>query len=211
MVETSKYDREIKARAETDSRSFFVDLESLSETFGFTVVRRKKRFGICRGQETVVKPIFDEVEICSERLAMLGINGEYACFDLSVKRLSTDFEYVSYKCENGYAKLYGTPTTCCLYDTESQRVLSGERLYEDFNLKDKTTEYIWARRGSYYDYIHRHSGDVIVLPCVVMAYDTPSGMFGKNQFGRVTFYDKTGTADWGMLRSAVLDGEGILP
>lgn len=210
MVETSKYGREIRAREEADSLLFFVDLEPLTEAFGFTVVRRKKKFGIYRCQEMIVKPIFDEVVICSEHLAMLKINGEYACFDLSSKHLSTDFEYVSYKCVNEYAKLYTNPTRCSLYEAKHRRILSGERLYEDFNLKDFSTEYIWARRGLFYDYIHRGSGEIVVLPNIVMAYDTPVGMFGKNGLGKVTFYNETGTADWVKLRTAVLCKEGHL-
>ncbi len=82
--------------------------------------------------------------------------------------------------------------------------------YDDYNRVAPHTEYIWVRRGQYYDYVHRTTATVVRLPAVVLAYDSDTGMFGREDNDVVTFYDKHGNADMEGLRRRVREAGGYL-
>lgn len=75
---------------------------------------------------------------------------------------------------------------------------------------DLSIEYIWAKRGRFYDYIHRASGAVISLPGIIMAYDTQYGIFGLDEYNRVCKFNENGLGCHWDLRQSVKKQGGYL-
>lgn len=200
----------LQERIKQDAQLFFVDIVNVSSAHGMDVVRRKKRFGISIEGKVVLPPVFDGVEVLTNRALVLLFEGKYAIYDIMQKQYLTQFDILSYSKEDTYYKLCRDANDFVLYDSERNRLLQGKRGYTEYNLRQKNTEFIWAKRGHFFDYIERCTGTLYSLPGVVMAYDTDKGMFGQDEYGKVFLFNENGVENPDMLRKIVIEAGGYL-
>ena len=79
------------------------------------------------------------------------------------------------------------------------------------NTKPNQTEYIWAKKGEYFDCIERSSSKLICLQgSVIMVYDTNEGIFGRCGQYKVCYFDRYGVNQPIELRRIVMEAGGYL-
>lgn len=209
-MEDDPFMRTIAERAKADDGLFFVEPVIVSSDFGYNTVRRHGQYGLMAGGQFVLPAVFDELSVVSAELAMLKVNGRYACYSLAEGVYFSGFEYVSFECCGGFLKLFTAGRHYSLYELAQRRFISGSGLYDEFNLADSGTEFIWAKSGRYFDFIRRADCEVFRLPSVTMAYDTASGMVAQNEYGEVSVYNHNCAEDRFMLRKLVIEAGGYL-
>ncbi len=201
----------IAERRNVDNELFFVNLVYVSSQYGYDIVRRKKWYGVREGNNIVVSPLYDEVQLYPNGLVVLKIEGVCACHDIKSNQPVLGFEYLRIDYTDGFLKLYHQSLQRYgIFELANNRMLAECDRYEDYNLKDNSTEFLWAKRGKYYDYIERKTGRIFGLPTITMAYDTPTGMFGKDERDVVSVYSVAGFADRERLREIVQQEKGYL-
>lgn len=209
-MENDQFVRTIAERTKADDELFFVEPVIVSSDFGYNMVRRHRQYGLMAGDQFVLPAVFDELSVVSAELAMLKVNGLYACYSLADGAYVSGFEYVSFERCGGFVKLFAADLHFCLYELAQRRFISRSGLYDDFNLADGGTEFIWAKSGKYFDFIRRADCEVIRLPSVTMAYDMAKGMVAQNEYGEVSVYNLNGVEDHIMLRKLVIEAGGYL-
>ena len=197
-------------RLQKDKELFYVEILPIETTFGVKLIRRKKLYGICCGTEQIAAPVFDEVILLSISIADVRIQERHALFDLNTKKLISKFLYERIEKAENWLILYRPECRIVIYDLIESHFLVEDSSYEAYNLKDNTTEYIWARRGKYYDYINRKTGRLHTLPGIIMAYDTLHGLFGLGNYRKIMYFDECGVPKPADLRRIVLEAGGHL-
>lgn len=200
----------IEERKKRDSELFFITPIVVSSKFNIGVIKRKSYFGVLFDAEMVLLPIYDDVVVVAESVVALKINGKYSLYDITDGKIITDFYYIAIEAVGAYWKLFGESGEFIVYDTLNKKIIYASGVYEEYNLKCIATEYCWAKRGNFFDYIHRVSGRCISLPGILMAYDTEFGMFGMNNENVVIYFDEYGYKDNLKLRKLVFEAGGYL-
>lgn len=200
----------VEKRRKKDSELFFIDTIVVSSEFSIEKIKRKNFFGISFKGEVILQPIFDAIDIITDSLVAAKINNRFSFYNICSRTSVTEYHYTHYDCIGNYFRLYKPIGIYDIFDVSNGRMLNNRGNYEEYNLKYDNTEYCWVKRGDFFDYIKRQSGEVICLPGVTMAYDTEFGMFGKNKFETVKFFEETGVENKFKLRELVSKAGGYL-
>lgn len=198
----------IKKRYKYDSELFFVDTHIVSAELDVNVIKKKQLYGIELNSEIILPPIFDEIILLTHSIAAIKIEDRISLYDIRENMPITGFSYKSMQCIGSYWKLYEDSRKFILFDTIKDKIFKSDGRYDEYNLRCEHTEYFWARRGTYFDYIHRGTGKCISLPGIIMAYDTETRMFGKNENGTISLFDDTGIENAVELRKIVCEAGG---
>jgi hypothetical protein len=208
-INDSKIQAIIDDRRRRDSELFFIDVCSIGREFGYDYTRKKKYHGLSLNGDVVVIPIFDEVLCLSKSVVALKVENKIAIYNLENKEFISQFDYVRIERENSYWKLISASKEVALFD--SLRNLFWVNLgYTEYGIRQDNSQYIWAKRGKFFDYIKRDSGQIISLPGIVMAYDSQYGMFGKDEFGKISYFEESGVENSFKLREIVNEAGGYL-
>lgn len=209
-----KIDNEIKnlieERINKDKNQFFVEACSVRNAYGMDVIQRKKYYGISMNGNIILPPVYEEVIPLSSNVVVLKIKDRYALFQMDEAGYLSQFEFSSLVMEDGYCKLYKDTDNITLYDCNNNTLIIGKRGYSEYGLRQNKSQYFWAKRGKFFDFIHRESGRVISMPGLIMAYDTLEGMIGLDEYDRVSCYDEYGVEDKDVLRELVINAGGYL-
>lgn len=201
----------IEQRIKKDLELFFVDYTIETSKFGLNIIKKKTFYGVLYKGEIVVPVIYDDIVIITNTTVAVKVNNKYSLYDIHRNEYITTFSYTSLQCIGSYWKLNNNSNNMILFDTLRRKILNISDNYDEYNLKCDNTEYCWARRGRYFDFIHRSSGNCISLPGIVLAYDTEFGMFGKDEVEEtVSFFDEFGVEDSYTLRKIVAEAGGYL-
>ena len=210
MCENLNIRKEIKIREQKDDNLFYVNTIIVHSQDGFDIIKKKKFYGVSANGDIILQPIFDEIIILTSSTISAKICDYIALYSSDKKAWITHFKYTLIDKIETYYRLFVDAKSFVLFDTLSNKVLPNINSYDEFNLKQRNTEYCWARKGRFYDFIHRQSWKCISIPAMVMAYDTDCGMFGMDENGTVSLYDKTGRKNNFELRKIVLKEGGYL-
>lgn len=200
----------ISERLVKDKDLFFVDYSVIKSKYGIDIIRKKKFQGVKNNDLILIPPIFDNIEIASNDLAIVKLLDTYAIFSLREGGQLSEFEYCSVHISNNMIVLHKGNGRCAIYDMNTSNYLHQTADYDEFNLRDSSTEYIWARRNAFYDYIHRESGRIVSLPGIIMAYDTEHDIFGLDEHNKVCNFNEYGVEDQWRLRRYVQKEGGFL-
>ncbi len=200
----------IKRRKKIDAELFFVDTIIVSSMGNIDIIKKKKFYGVSLNDEIIISPIYDEIVIITDSIVSMRIENRISLYDIIRKKPITEFDYTSLAQVGTYCKLNKNSDYFILYDTQNGKMFNIDGYYEEYNLKHLYTEYCWVRKGRFYDYIHRQSGKRISLPGIIMAYDTEFGMLGKDEFGKVSYFEETGVENNLKLRELVSQAGGYL-
>lgn len=199
----------INERKRRDADLFFVDVRTIGHEYGYEYIKRKKYYGLRFNGVIVIEPIYDKVLCLSTETAALNLHDKIAVYNIKNREFISQFDYIDISKEGIYWKLKKTSHSISLYDTEGDNFL-GDYGYSDYGIQLSNSQYFWAKRGKFYDYIKRETGQIISLPGVIMAYDTQYGMFGKDEFGKISYFDESGIENVSKLRKIVSDAGGYL-
>lgn len=203
---------EINNRLQKNEGLFFITPIMVTNKGEVDIIKRKKYLGIQTMGTIVLEPVYDYVELFSSQWAVVGICGRYALFNIYNKSFVSKFIYSHISIVNCIALMqhYGYPEINSLYDLTRERFIIEESYYEEYNLKNTSTEYMWARKGKFYDFIQRKTGKIISLPGVEFAYDTLFGMLAVSGAERAACFNDMGLEDPGQLRKDVMGAGGYL-
>lgn len=200
----------LKDRKKYDDEIFYRPLIAESEKDGISIVRRKKWRGVEKDGMLMLSPLYDEVSVLSDRLVILTVGNKQALYDTEINQLLSDFghvttetveDYIVLATEDGRKDIWHIPDC-------SNLICQGD--YEEYNLKDPNTEYVWCRRGKYYDYICRATGEIVGMAGVIMAYDTEYGIFGRVEGDKVVYVERGIGVKMCDLRKRVMEAGGYL-
>lgn len=197
-------------RLAKDSELFFVNSSVVDTKYGNAIIMKKKLKGVQGCDGILIRPIYENVEIVSSDIAIVKLLDTFALFSLRDGRQLSEFEYNSVHVSNDTIVLRKGKGKISLYNLKTSKFLHLTRDYDEFNLKDSSTEYFWARRNVFYDYIHRATGSVISLSGIIMAYDTAQGMFGLDECNKVCKFNECGIKDALGLRQVVQESGGYM-
>lgn len=200
----------ISERLAKDRDLFFVDIVVIESKFGKDIISKKKLQGVKCNNCILLHPIYENIELVSKDIAIVKLLDYFALFSLIDGQRLSEFEYCSVHVSNDMVVLHKGNGRCAIYNLNTSKFLYQTPDYDEFNLKDSSTEYVWARRNAFFDYIHRESGKVISLPGVIMAYDTEHEMFGLDEHNKVFNFNEHGLEDFWQLRRIVLKEGGFL-
>lgn len=210
IIESDIIQNIIKKRSKHDSEIFFVDTQIVSTEFDVTIIKKKQYYGVSLNNEIVLPPIYDEIVVLTHSTVAITIRDRVSLYNIYRKISITDFSYKSMERIGSYWKLINDSGSFLIFDTTKEISFNNNGIYDEYNLRYYHTEYCWARRGRYFDFIHRRTGKSFSLPGVVMAYDTDKGMFGKNENGTVSFFEESGIENVIKLRKLVCEAGGYL-
>ena len=199
----------INERKRRDAELFFVDIRTIGNEYGYEYIKRKKYYGLSFNGVIVIEPIYDKVLCLSVETVALSLNGKMAVYSIKNREFISQFDYIDISKEGFYWKLNKTSHSISLYDAERDKFL-GDYGYSDYGLQLSNSKYFWAKRGKFYDYIKRETGQIISLPGVIMAYDTQYGMFGKDELGKISYFEESGIENVSKLREIVSEAGGYL-
>lgn len=200
----------INQRLKYDSEIFFVDTKIVSTEFNMTIIKKKQRYGVSLNSEIVIPPIYDEIVVLTHSTVAIKINNRISLYNISRKKTITDFLYNSMEHIGSYWKFSNDSSSFLILDTIREQFINNNGEYDEYNLRCNHTEYCWARRGRFFDFIHRETGKCFSLPGIVMAYDTEAGMFGKNENGTISLFEESGIENVMRLRQIVYEAGGYL-
>jgi len=199
----------LEERLKKDSAMFFVDTIVVNEECGYYISQRKALLGLKKSGQEILHHVYDEVRVINENLVVTRIDSCFALFNLSNNQWMCDFNYVKVKQHNDFLELISTNDIHYWFDISHLRFISRVG-YDDINTKPNHTEFLWAQKGHFFDYIHRKTGDIVSPPGVIMAYDTETGIFGRCNHFKVSYFDKTGLDNPEELRKIVMNAGGYL-
>lgn len=202
--------RIVSERLAKDDELFFVDTSVVCSKHGKTIIKRKSLQGVQDNDRILIRPIFEAIDIVSSEIAIARLLDMFALFSLREGRQLSEFEYCSVQISDDVIVLGKGNGRTAIYNLDTSDFLHQMGDYDEFNLKDFSTEYVWARRNMFYDYIHRATGRVISIPGVIMAYDTKRGIFGLNKHNKVCKFNEKGVENNAGLRQAVQKEGGYL-
>lgn len=200
----------INNRIKYDSEIFFVDMNVVSTVFDVTIIKKKQYYGVSLNREIVLPPIYDQIVVLTHSTVAIKIKDRLALYNIHRNVSITDFSYKSMERIGSYWKFNNDSGLFLIFDTTREISFNNKGRYDEYNLRCDHTEYCWVRRGRFFDFIHRETGKNISLPGVVMAYDTETGMFGKNENGTVSLFDESGIENVIRLRKIVCEAGGYL-
>lgn len=199
----------INERKRRDADLFFVDVRTIGHEYGYEYTKRKKYYGLSFNGVVVIEPIYDMVLCLSVESVALSLHGRIAIYSIKNREFISQFDYMDISKEGFYWKLNKTSHSISLYDAERDKFL-GDYGYSDYGLQLSNSKYFWAKRGKFYDYIKRETGQIISLPGVIMAYDTQYGIFGKDELGKISYFEESGIENVSKLRKIVSEAGGYL-
>ena len=203
---------EIENRLKRNENLFYVEPVTVSSTDGLSIIRRKKYFGIKKNNTILIEPMYDNIFLFSENWADVTIKGVHNLLNIAQGKFVSDFQYssldISY--HTCIMKSFEDSNINSVYDLKRDTFIIENGTYEEYNLKHASTEYLWARRGKFYDFIHRESGRIISLPGIEFAYDTSEGMIALSEKEKVCCFNESGLEDVQLLRRIVSDSGGYL-
>lgn len=199
----------INERKKRDADLFFVDVIVIGYEYGYEYTKRKKYYGLSLNGVTVIEPIYDKVVCLSTETVALQIYDKIAVFSIKDSEFISQFDYVDISKDGIYWKLKNTSNTISLYDIDKNQFL-GDFGYSAYGIRQINSQYFWAKRGKFFDYIKRETGQVISLPGIIMAYDTQYGMFGKDELGKISYFEESGIENVSKLRKVVSEAGGYL-
>lgn len=205
-----KVNRIIADRLAKDNELFFVNSSVIDSKYGKDIIRKKKFQGVKGNNGILIHPIYEDIEIVSSEIAIVKIMDTFAIFSLSEGQRLSEFEYSSVHISNDMIVLNKGNGRSAIYNLNTSKFLHQTGDYDEFNLKDSSTEYVWARRNTFFDYIHRESGRVISLPGIIMAYDTQHDIYGLDEHNRVCKFNEDGVENHWELRQSVQSQGGYL-
>lgn len=199
----------IEQRKEKNSIMFFIPVEVV-KTFGkFELVKKKNLYGVNKGDDIILEPIYDEIIFLKEHLCKLRIKNIWALANIVLTRLLLDFSYADiYLSTENLVTTVGSDGMKGLYHADLEyEIIPPE--YDEFG-SPIGVEFIWIRKGEFYDFIEQSTGRLIRIGGISKAYDSESGMFGVNSSGRVIMIDSNGYEDPNLLRRTVMNAGGYL-
>lgn len=200
----------INHRLKYDSEIFFVDTKVVSTEFNMTIIKKKQYYGVSLNSEIVIPPIYDEIVVLTHSTVAIKIKNRISLYNIYRKKTITDFSYNSMEHIGSYWKLNNDSGPFLIFDTIREKLFKNKGGYDEYNLRCDHTEYCWVRRGRFFDFIHRGTGESFSLPGIVMAYDTEAGMFGKNENGTISLFEESGIENVIRLRQMVCEAGGYL-
>lgn len=200
----------ISNRIRYDSEIFFVDTSVVSTVFDITIIRKKQYYGISLNGEIVLPPIYDEIVVLTHSTVAIKIKDRISLYNIHSNISISDFSFKSLECIGSYWKLNKDSGSFIIFDTIKDICFNNDGRYDEYNLRCNHTEYYWAKRGRFFDFIHRETGKNFSLPGIVLAYDTEVGMFGMNENGTVSLFDESGLENVIRLRKIVYEAGGYL-
>lgn len=199
----------IDKRMRRDSELFFIELCLVGFDFGYSIVKRKKFQGLTSNGNVLIAPIYDEVRCLSNNVVALKLDNRYAMYNIDKKVFVSQFEYITLIREESFWKLIKESNEVSLYDSEKDQFLVSLG-YTEYGIRQRTSQYFWAKRGLFFDYVKRESFQIISLRGVIMAYDTPYGMFGKDEHGKISYFEESGIENKFKMRHIVSEAGGYL-
>lgn len=199
----------INERKRRNADLFFIDVCTTGRDQGYEYTKRKKHYGLSHQGVSVIEPIYDKVQCLSKETAVLWIYDDIAVYNIKDREFISQFDYVDISKDGIYWKLRKASNIISLYDSERNQFL-GDYGYSDYGIKQTNSQYFWAKRGRFFDFIKRETGQVISLPGVIMAYDTQYGMFGKDESGKISYFEESGRENVSKLRKLVSESGGHL-
>lgn len=197
----------IADRLAKDSELFFVNSSVIDSKYGKDIIKKKKYKGVKGDNGIIIHPIFEDIVIVSNGIAIVKLLDIFALYSLSDGERLSEFEYSSVHVSNEMIVLNKGNGRSAIYNLNTSKFLHQTGDYDEFNIKDASTEYVWARRNSFFDYIHRESGRVISLPGIKMAYDTQYDIYGLDEHNRVCKFNEDGVENhWELRQSAQIQG-----
>lgn len=194
-------------RKKRDDNLFFLPMNAVFVAEELMVVKRKCHFGLQHTDKKEILPtVFDEIRILYANLVSLKVKDSWALYDCSQNKLISDFEYIKIE-KNGIFVELSCYNSKGWYDPVLNRYMARTG-YDQINLLEQQTEYLWAKKGKFFDFIHRETGRLVSPSGVIMAYDTPSGMFGLNEHNHVCYYTETGSSSPDKLRDKIIKAGG---
>lgn len=200
----------ISDRLAKDNDLFFVDTSIVDSKFDKEVIRKKDLYGVQYNGCILLQPIFENIEIVSRDIAIVQVLNRFAIYSLSNCQKLSDFEYPSIRVSNDMIVLSKANGRSSLFNLNTSEFILQSCDYEEFNTKDNSTEYLWASKNGFYDYIHRSTGRIVSLPGVTMAYDTKHGIYGRDIHNKICKFNEHGVADYVELRLTVQKAGGYL-
>ncbi len=196
-------------RQETDENQFFIPFSKLSSEGPLTIIGRKGRLGVAKGAIVTVPTLYDEVRIITLDLCALRVEKLWAMADPQTGDRITPFRYSDIGLEQ-----YGSvPVTSRdggkgIFDCDRRRESVAPE-YDETSMAPGT-EYVWVRRNGTFGFTERATGRYIPAGGLIKPYDTPEGMIGLNELGRVMAFTSGGYESPSLLRMMVMDAGGHL-
>ena len=199
----------LRRRQIEDDRIFFVERAIVSEAGEYSVMQRRNWKGICCHGETLLPTIYDDVAIIDETTAVVTVNGQRAAYHLSRRSLLTDYEYEEIAKVPYYNYLYLLrDSKRGVYDLSASSLILSPEYVEISN--DFSSQYLWVKRNRYYHFVNLQTGKFCSMPNLILAYDSPDGMFGLCENGKVSYFTENGTSDYDKFRTIVIRHGGHL-
>jgi len=202
--------RIISERLAKNKDLFFVDCTVIDSKYGKDIIKKKKFQGVQGKDGILIHPIYENIEIVSNEIAIVKLLDTFAIFSLRDGQRLSEFEYSSVHISNDMIVLHKGNGRSAIYNLYTSKFLHHTGDYDEFNLRDSSTEYVWARRNTFFDYIHRESGRVISLPGIIMAYDTEHDILGLDEHNKVCSFNEYGVENHWKLRQLVQKEGGYL-
>lgn len=198
------------ARQAIDDGLFYVALQTVCQAGRYAVVKRNKYKGLTYEERLLLSPIYDDISVLDNRIAVVLVEGLKAVYLLAEHRLITDFDYSEIAlADNDAYLLLTTPSNKLGVLDVKRQSWAALPAYDEIS-NNLSSEYVWVRNGPFYHFVNFHTGNYYGMPGLIMAYDTLSGMFGMNDSHKVSCYRENGIADTESFRNAVIQHGGHL-
>lgn len=199
----------LRQRQIEDDRIFFVERAIVSEVGEYSVVQRRNWKGICCHGETLLPTIYDDIVVIDATTAVVTVKGQCAAYHLYRQSLLTGYEYEEIIKVPYYNYLYLLrDSKRGVYDLSASSLLLSPQFDEISN--HFSFQYLWVKRNRYYHFVNLQTGKFCSMPNLILAYDSPDGMFGLCENGKVSCFTENGTSDNDMFRAIVIKHGGHL-
>lgn len=206
---TPELRKTIELRKEKNNQLFYISTEVIMTSGEYEVVRKKKLIGLNNRAGFVFEPIYDEIQFLNDYLCKIRVEDFWGLADCRTSKILLDFGYTEISLLiDGMVETVNQDGLKGLYDTKIMKEIIPPD-YEEFG-SPIGVEYIWIRKGKFYDFIEKSSGRVIRIGGLSKVYDSRFGMFGVNDSGRVIMIGPDGYENPHLLRKTVIDAGGYL-
>lgn len=196
-------------RTKENEDMFFVKAVPVTQAGNYTVIRRRKLFGLTDSTGTeVLIPIYDSIKVFDNDMALVAVGTDGALFRLPSGKRLTEFRYSKAGYENGLLVLFSSDGTRSYFNPDNGCSIGSG--YDRVSSYPNALGFRWAMRGRCFDYVSDNGGHKVSLPTVTMAYDCDEGLFGLGGFGTVKCFANDGTEDFLKLRRIVIENGGHL-
>lgn len=184
------------------------------KTIGDTdVVLMKKHYGLSRGGELILLPVFDDISISEDGSVFFGrISNLWTMYDIFSGQ-----ELVPQSFEDLPVFNYAHRTLEIIIDDEHHGLydVNGKRmvLQPEYDDVDCSTAFshLWVKKGRRWGYVNKATGQETLVYDMDMAYEADGGLFIRRE-QIILLIDERGISDEHALRRFVLahNGRGVV-